>query len=902
VTLPIFLNLLEFFSISPDELLRAKPLIRRDLPDILQKLSKVITHQEYAVAELLFLEEMSDQEILDDLNLKSEEFEEEGRPTEHHLTQDQLNTIKDSLKTKLIAYRVMQPSGQLTPWAFSVKPVGDEAMMSAERTNVLETIRKFKNPKDWTKERVAVNLRTLARISHCSMKKIEDWLLTDKKFNRAWRELLADIDRRILETISRWNIQGEFLTLDALGKKLGYDSYTIRKRKKKNLGIGKAFEVVRQKQREFHKAVNKKSSEDIHMIRVMRNLSRSKEEIKQTTVEEAVAEKAGITVADFIARKDDNEVIQLAFRDLLKQIDRRILEAVKILKDLDKEITIESVATQSKIHAQIISKQRRLNGNIRDLILVPDVREPSRESSVANLDPAMLSHQPQWLRGEPIADIEITRARIFGTGPHKVSQVNEWLEKDKTPPKLKKQNLARQLLEDQKFVKAIQNRNQETRIEIIRAAVRNKIYFVKNLEGLIKALEKETRNNESLLQLNRRLAEEHGQLPTHVYIQLISVLGDRTFQEYLESEDFKNQLSEDRLADLIKRFQMSGVLPLEGVPMGIIWNALPERLSRSVVKAKIKKFHTTLEVYTTVRRTIASSRVREEILEAKNLKGENTFLLIAKQYRFTELVARILDIVSDPKHSETDPISLIGNLQEIFDVLPEDLVKKNDLQAPEEPVELDVFQKIRRGIQDPGIQEFIKRNPFKESKGSKKLHLLAKEMKKNHIDLGTEDLAHIWQALPWILNIDVQDSPNNNVYKYGIRKAHWTIEGFSRRGNRKERHRSVPMQSQPRDTEGGMMMEGKPLEDTAMLTADDQVGGIDLSAIGGSASGGNPNQIKIETKGKGMDFNSFNPATFEDHAIQGFVPVIIQITPVTNIPLMLGINPQQKVDELSLNH
>ena len=57
-------------------------------------------------------------------------------------------------------------------------------------------------------------------------------------------------------------------------------------------------------------------------------------------------------------------------------------------------------------------------------------------------------------------------------------------------------------------------------------------------------------------------------------------------------------------------------------------------------------------------------------------------------------------------------------------------------------------------------------------------------------------------------------------------------------------------------------------------------GGIDL----------NPNMINLQSQGEGMDFNiPFNPQGMEDIRIDGFTPIIFNITPVTNLPFVLGI-------------
>jgi signal transduction histidine kinase len=70
----------------------------------------------------------------------------------------------------------------------------------------------------------------------------------------------------------------------------------------------------------------------------------------------------------------------------------------------------------------------------------------------------------------------------------------------------------------------------------------------------------------------------------------------------------------------------------------------------------------------------------------------------------------------------------------------------------------------------------------------------------------------------------------------------------------------------------------------------DKYGGIDL----------NPAMLEMQKRGQGMDFNApMDPAMLEN--INGFTPVIIQIVPITNIPLILGFEnpPSVKGPELS---
>lgn len=82
--------------------------------------------------------------------------------------------------------------------------------------------------------------------------------------------------------------------------------------------------------------------------------------------------------------------------------------------------------------------------------------------------------------------------------------------------------------------------------------------------------------------------------------------------------------------------------------------------------------------------------------------------------------------------------------------------------------------------------------------------------------------------------------------------------------------------------------------DSALLATEkikpENPGGIDLT----------PKWMNIKTEGKSVDFHIFfNPSELENMAIEGFSPVIINITPVTNLPLLLGIKKGDESTELS---
>ncbi|VAW47700.1 hypothetical protein MNBD_GAMMA03-1420 [hydrothermal vent metagenome] len=65
-----------------------------------------------------------------------------------------------------------------------------------------------------------------------------------------------------------------------------------------------------------------------------------------------------------------------------------------------------------------------------------------------------------------------------------------------------------------------------------------------------------------------------------------------------------------------------------------------------------------------------------------------------------------------------------------------------------------------------------------------------------------------------------------------------------------------------------------------------EVGGINF----------NPNNLNLETQGQGIDYNApIDPQLLESltsSPIEGFTPVIFNITPIFNLPQVLGLNDQ----------
>ena len=61
----------------------------------------------------------------------------------------------------------------------------------------------------------------------------------------------------------------------------------------------------------------------------------------------------------------------------------------------------------------------------------------------------------------------------------------------------------------------------------------------------------------------------------------------------------------------------------------------------------------------------------------------------------------------------------------------------------------------------------------------------------------------------------------------------------------------------------------------------------------------NPNKLNLQTQGQGVEFNvPFDPNNLDKIPINGLTPVIFQITPVTDLPLLLGLSEDHS-EELS---
>ena len=82
-----------------------------------------------------------------------------------------------------------------------------------------------------------------------------------------------------------------------------------------------------------------------------------------------------------------------------------------------------------------------------------------------------------------------------------------------------------------------------------------------------------------------------------------------------------------------------------------------------------------------------------------------------------------------------------------------------------------------------------------------------------------------------------------------------------------------------------------PILERQSQTTSDEVGGIDM----------NPQLIDFTKEGSGFEFDwSLDTQDLPSGPIEGFIPIIINITPVTDIPLLLGIKNKTGQDNTLL--
>lgn len=107
--------------------------------------------------------------------------------------------------------------------------------------------------------------------------------------------------------------------------------------------------------------------------------------------------------------------------------------------------------------------------------------------------------------------------------------------------------------------------------------------------------------------------------------------------------------------------------------------------------------------------------------------------------------------------------------------------------------------------------------------------------------------------------------------------------------NLRKRYRGITLSAQSVNNDQRSEVSGHRGNDDAAMS--NQPGGIDL----------NPAQLNLERKGEGARFAmpELSPEQIESIRLNGLTPVIINITPLTNIPLLLGITEKEDLRRFS---
>ncbi|MDP8212014.1 MAG: hypothetical protein P9X22_01825, partial [Candidatus Zapsychrus exili] len=113
-----------------------------------------------------------------------------------------------------------------------------------------------------------------------------------------------------------------------------------------------------------------------------------------------------------------------------------------------------------------------------------------------------------------------------------------------------------------------------------------------------------------------------------------------------------------------------------------------------------------------------------------------------------------------------------------------------------------------------------------------------------------------------------QDNKNVDILK-GLNASKKWIKSYTEKRIAKEQYKSYMLAFKAK-------REDPVMEDKAMLT-DKEVGGINL----------NPDKIDLQIRGEGQEFD-IDTGDLENIEINGLIPVIFSITPVVNLPLLLG--------------
>ncbi|VAX36803.1 hypothetical protein MNBD_UNCLBAC01-1307 [hydrothermal vent metagenome] len=592
---------------------------------------------------------------------------------------------------------------------------------------------------------------------------------------------------------------------------------------------------------------------------------------------------------------------------------------ISLIREIRK--TIKSSEIQNFLESSYfknIRKRKKLNV-LREKLLGMGLNMTSQELYMAlpfqlskNITILNFSSQDNGsqIEEEKLSDIIFThrqsnmlniRKSIFGIN------VESWLEKHTDIKDQSVEDSVDRLLKDTRFLSYMSNvDSDDAGLAIIKFAIDNQIYlgtfsyevFLKELKkSLPKGLKKKVKINRVLI---------------HDYVTIISFLGSPGMQNYLNDGDFKGLSQYDKLYSLTKKLEDLGVVA-GNIHLGKIYSILPFKLSNKVLKEDVSFLDISKEEFERIRKSIDSEDIQGF------LRSEE-FLDMNKEDSLVELTIRILD------HGEFS----IGKkkLDRIYEALPEKLVDdeililKRDFQKIN--LSLYLLRQVRGVLKSSKIRNYLKSEKFLILNREDKLAELVRELNiKGLID--TDDLGRVFTALPKSLgdqvwkkdfqlvevSLDDYDAIRDYINREDIQiylKSNEFLElSYDKRVmGIANKMISNGLQIKTTNVAKFFTALSNKLSDTLYKSEMISPKSEPIQMASSSIKGGidfNPNNLNIETQGKGIEYNA--PIDLQllesliSSPIEGFSPVIFNITPILNLPQLLGLNEQDEPFEQS---
>ena len=338
------------------------------------------------------------------------------------------------------------------------------------------------------------------------------------------------------------------------------------------------------------------------------------------------------------------------------------------------------------------------------------------------------------------------------------------------------------------------------------------------------------------------------ELPKSIYDQLQMALSDERVQEYLDSNEFMAKPANERLVKLVEKIRELG-LRLDSDNLEQVYSGLPDRLSDKVKKADILGIGLPKAVYDQLQATLFDERVQKYL-------DSNEFMDIPASERLVRLVARIREL---GLRLDSD------NLGHIYSGLPDRLsrkVNRSNIQKIELPKA--VYDQLQTALSSEHVQKYLDRDEFLEIPASERLVRLVARIRELGLRLDSDNLGHIYSGLPDRLSDKVKKA---DILRIGLPKAVYD--------------------QRVQEYQGDVINFLQ--DDNAMLVRDvnvEPLGGIDF----------NLDLLELEIQGQGRGFNLPDvDRNFEHIRIDGgLFPVIINITPITNLPVILGATESEE--------